>query len=173
MGPVSANVAIDAPRERVFETISDLALRPSFCDHFMTDYRIARLSSSGVGASARFRVSPRGFHTWMETVINETERPHLITEHGRCGRLNRVPTFTAWELLEGPGAVTTVQLTFWTEPTVSLDRLREHLGAHRWYRRRWSTALRRLARALEGDEPLERLEVGGADLIPTTAGSGV
>lgn len=168
MQPISVNASIDAPRERVVETISDLAVRPAFCDHFLHDFRLARLPASGLGAAARFRVSPPGATTWMDTAIAELE-PHLIREHGRSGRSNRSAVFTAWELLEGAGAVTEVRLAFWTEPGTHADRARELLGAGRWYRRRWSRALRRLKDLLEGDSPLPRVEVAGGDRVVSSA----
>ena len=56
MRPISVTTPIDVPRERVFDLLTDLSLRPSFTDHFMTEYRLARLEPVGVGASARFRV---------------------------------------------------------------------------------------------------------------------
>ena len=56
MGPIHAEVEIDAPRERVFALVGDLSLRPSFTDHFLTGFHLTRLESRGVGAGARFRV---------------------------------------------------------------------------------------------------------------------
>ena len=35
MGPISVKTPIDAPRERVYEFLCDLANRPSFTDHFV------------------------------------------------------------------------------------------------------------------------------------------
>lgn len=169
MGPISTTTAIDAPRERVFETVADLALRPAFCDHFIEDYRLARMDSTGAGAAARFRVEPPLSATWMDTVIVEVEPHHLISEDGHCGRLNRTPVFTSWELLEGAGGETTVTLTFWTEPAHALDRAREMFGAGRWYTRKWSVALRRLKRLIEEDGPLPRVGVGGGARVPGAA----
>src|SRR4051812_8734798 len=99
MRPVSASVAIDAPRERVFAFLADLANRPAFLEPFVIEYRLQRLDSAGVGASARFRVAEDG--TWMDTVIGETVSPRLIRESGRAGRTGRIPVFTVWELSEG------------------------------------------------------------------------
>ncbi len=56
MGPVSAEIEIDVPRERVFAAIADLARRPSFTDHFLDGFHLTRIESSGVGAGARFRL---------------------------------------------------------------------------------------------------------------------
>ena len=109
-------VAIDAPRERVFEVISDLSIRPSYTDHFMHSYRLERIEPRGVGAAARFRTGRRGARTYMDTAIEQVEPPHKISERGTFGHLNRNEVMTVWELEEGPGAVTTVRLTFWTKP---------------------------------------------------------
>jgi len=167
MRPLSAKISIDSPREHAFAFISDLANRPAFTDHFITEYHLERIPSAGVGAAARFRVGPPATRLWMETVIEGLEPPHRISEHGRAGRLDRIPVFTAWELLAGPGSTTQVSLTFWTEATHPLDRLRERLGARRWYRRRWSRALRRLKQALEAGRPIEPAGVAGEDVVPT------
>lgn len=169
MGPTSAETAIDVPREQVFETLADLAVRPAFCDHFLHDYHLARIPSTGQGASARFRVSRLLGRTWMDTVIAELQPPHRITERGRCGRSNRIPVFTVWELEEGASGVTTVRVTFGTAPAKPFDRARE-LGAGRWYRRKWSLALRRLKALLESGETLPRVEVAGGDRVPSAAG---
>ena len=56
MGPVSAEIEIDVPRERVFAALADLAARPSFTDHFLSGFHLTRIDSAGVGAGARFRV---------------------------------------------------------------------------------------------------------------------
>jgi uncharacterized protein YndB with AHSA1/START domain len=166
MDPVSASVVIDAPRERVFDFLCDLANRPAFLAPFVTDYRLQRLDSAGVGAAARFRIAEDGL--WMETVIDEAERPHRILEHGRAGRLGRIPVTTAWEVTEGPGPGSCeVRVTFWTEPRALVDRLRDWApGAERFYRRSWVGALRRLRALIEADAPVERVGVAGGDRIP-------
>jgi uncharacterized protein YndB with AHSA1/START domain len=163
MGPISAETSIDAPREQVFETICDLSIRPAYSD-FLHDYRLERVEPEGLGAAARFRTGPFGARTWMDTAIEETEPPHLISERGHFGRLNRNQAFTAWELAEGPGAVTTVRLTFWTKPATRFDRMRELLTlSGPWYRRRWKRALRRLADLVEDGKPAPRVKVAGGD----------
>ena len=43
MGPISVKTPIDAPRESVYELLCDLANRPAFTDHFVSDYRLQRL----------------------------------------------------------------------------------------------------------------------------------
>jgi uncharacterized protein YndB with AHSA1/START domain len=166
MRPVSARTTIDAPRERVFELLCDLSRRPAFTDHFLTEYRLGRVDPVGEGASARFRLRESGI--WLDTVIEKAERPHLVREHGRGGRSNRVPTFTVWELAEGPSSRSCeVTVTFWTEPTKAIDRARELFGPWRTLRRGWQRALARLRRLLEDDAPVPRVAVAGGDRLPT------
>lgn len=167
MGPISLDIEIDAPRERVFDLICDLSRRPGWAPHFGDDYRLERLEPSGEGAAARFRVDAPGGIGFMETVISRAERPHTIVEHGRGGRSDRARVRTIWELSGGAGDVTSVRLTFWTEQPTLLHRLGE-LRAGRWWRRRWSRALRGLRAALEGDGGLPEASVGvaGGDRQP-------
>lgn len=165
MGPVSAEIEIDAPRERVFETIGDLAGRPSFTDHFIVGFHLTRIESRGVGAGARFHFAQPLRSVWMDTAITEIEEPHRIVERGRGGRGNRIPATTVWELIEGSGSLTRVRVSHWTEPTNSLDRALEAMtGASFWQQRGWSEALRRLRDQLESDAPPpSRVEVAGGN----------
>jgi len=168
MRPVSASILIDVPRERVFDLLIDLSARPAFTDHFMSEYRLARLEPVGVGASARFRV--RETEHWMDSVIDTAERPHLVREHGRGGRVNRVPVFTVWELAEGPAPSSCeLSVTFWTEPATMFDRLHELLGTSRRFRKDWKRALRRLREIAEDGTAVERVGIGGEDAIPAFA----
>ncbi len=164
MGPVSAEIEVDVPRERAFEAIADLSLRPAFTSHFLSDFHLTRIESSGVGAGARFRFDVRPRRSWMDTTIVEADAPHRLLEHGRGGRGNRIPSTTLWELTEGPGALTTVRVSFWTEPK-SVDRGLELLSAASGpYARRWRESLRRLRDLLESGELDEgRLAVAGGN----------
>lgn len=132
-------------------------------DHFASEYRLVRVEAKGQGAGARFRVDAPAGVRYMETVITEAERPFRIVEHGRGGRLDRIPIRTVWELEEGP--TTTVRLTFWTTPPSAFDRVRE-LGHTRWWSRRWSKALRRMRGIIESGEAVPRTEVAGGDRLP-------
>ena len=155
MGPVSAEIEIDVPREEAFEAIADLARRPAFTDHFLTGFHLTRIESSGVGAGARFRVGPRRRSVWMDTTIDELDAPHRIVEHGRGGRANRIPATTVWELLEGPAGLTRVRVSHWTEPANPVDRAARGRSPARprWQERRWHEALRRLRDLLESGGP--------------------
>jgi uncharacterized protein YndB with AHSA1/START domain len=153
MGPVSAEIEIDAPRERVFEAIADLGRRPSFTDHFLEDFHLTRIESSGIGAGARFRVSSPLRKVWMDTAIVELEPPHKLVERGRGGRGNRIPVTTVWELTEGAGSLTRARVSYWTEPSNPLDRALEALAANSASAQRgWRTVLRRLRDQLESGE---------------------
>lgn len=153
MGPVSAEIEIDAPRERVFEVVGDLARRPSFTDHFLTGFHLTRIESSGLGAGARFCVASPLRKVWMDTEIVELEQPHKLIERGRGGRVNRIPTTTVWELTEGTGSLTRVRVSHWTEPSNPLDRALEVFAANAASAQRgWRTALRRLRDQLESGE---------------------
>jgi uncharacterized protein YndB with AHSA1/START domain len=168
MGPISAEAEIDVPRERVFETIGDLSLRPAFTDHFLTGFHLTRIEPRGVGAGARFRVDAPLRKVWMDTTIADLEEPHLVVERGRGGRNNRVPHHTVWELTEGPGTLTTVRVAHWTEPG-PVDRPLEVLStASIWQQKGWREAMRRLREGLEsGAWEGQRVAVGGGNRYAT------
>ena len=167
MGPISLSTTIDAPRERVFEFLCDLAARPSWTDHFAKEYRIERIPATGVGAAARFRADGPAGVKYMETVIAEAESPYRVVEHARGGRLDRIAMRIVWEIREGP--TTELTLTFWTMPGSIFDRIRE-TGRTRWWRRRWSKALRRLGAVIESGAEVPRVEAAGADRLPSGVG---
>lgn len=164
MGPVSAEVEIDVPREQVFAALSDLAVRPSFADHFLTDFHLTRIDATGVGAGARFQAQGPMRKVWMDTCIASIEEPFRIVEEGRGGRANRIRNHTVWELTEGAGRLTAVRVSHWTEPA-AVDRVLELLSAASvWQARGWRQALRRLREKLEADQPAaERIAVAGGN----------
>jgi uncharacterized protein YndB with AHSA1/START domain len=164
MGPVSAEIEIDVSRERAFEAIADIALRPRFTGHFLTDFHLTRIESTGVGAGARFRVDLAPRRVWMDTSIVELSPPHKIVERGRGGRANRIPMHTVWELVEGSGPLTRVRVAHWTEPSSRRDRALERLsGAAGRQEKAWREALRRLR---------DLLEAGGATEKPLAVAGG-
>lgn len=164
MGPVSAEITIDASRERVFELLADLSARASFTDHFITGFHLLRVDPVGIGAGARFEIRDAG--GWFDSVIVESEAPHLLVERGHGGRFNRVPNVTEWRLSGAPGAGgCEVRVTFWTEPSHPVDRLRELRCSERRLTRGWRRALRRLRDIVERDQSPGRVAVAGADRI--------
>jgi uncharacterized protein YndB with AHSA1/START domain len=164
MGPISAEIEIDLPREQLFAVLADLAARPSFTDHFLTDFHLTRIDGKGVGAGARFRAQAPLRRVWMDTTIVAAEEPHRIVEEGKGGRGNRIRNHTVWELREAGGSLTAVRVTHWTEPA-AVDRALELLSAGSlWQARGWKRALRRLRDNLEADQPVvERIAVAGGN----------
>jgi uncharacterized protein YndB with AHSA1/START domain len=169
MGPIRAEVEIDAPRERIFELIGDLSFRPSFTDHFLTDFHLTRIEPRGVGAGARFKVKAPLRSVWMDTTIVEQEPETKIVEAGAGGRTNRIRTHTVWELTGGTGALTAVTVSHWTEPKNPLDRMLEVFSAGSfWQERGWREALHRLREMIESDLPAsERIAVAGGNRYAT------
>lgn len=168
MGPVSASVEVDVSRERAFDFVADLANRPAFTEGFISGFHLARLESTGVGAGARFRFHARPQDVWVDTTITEVSAPHRISERGRGGRSNRVACATEWELVEGPGSLTTIRVVYWTESTHPLDRVKETLGrASSSYERGWKASLRRLRDLLESGVETSAVRVAGGNRVPT------
>jgi uncharacterized protein YndB with AHSA1/START domain len=168
MGPLSTEIEIDLPREEVFAALADLAARPSFTDHFLTDFHLTRIDAEGVGAGARFRVSAPLRSVWMDTTIVALEAPFRVVEEGRGGRANRIPNHTVWELTEAAGGLTAVRVSHWTEPG-HLDRGLELLSAGSLFQARgWREALRRLRDNLEAGQPAsERIAIAGGNRYAT------
>jgi hypothetical protein len=169
MGPISAEIEVDAPREAAFELISDLARRPSFTDHFHTGFHLTRLDARGEGAGARFRVEGPLRSPWEDTTIVALDAPFKVEERGYGGRVNRIPTHTVWEIEPGHAGMTLVRVTYWTKPEEGLDKLVESLswGAH-FQRKGWRRALGRLRDMLEAEGPGgERIAVAGGNRYAT------
>jgi uncharacterized protein YndB with AHSA1/START domain len=164
VGPVSAAVEIDVPRRVAFAEICDLSRRPTFTDHFISDLHLTRVDPAGLGAGARFRFQTPPRHLWMDSTITEVIEPQRIVEHGRGGRVNRIPSTTVWELLEGPGSLITVRVSFWTEPRNPIDRAIDSIGmASVWLERGWREAMDRLR---------DNLESGAGETAPVEVAGG-
>lgn len=168
MGPISAEIEIDVPRDEAFAALADLSSRPSFTDHFLAGFHLTRIDPTGVGAGARFRAKAPLRSVWMDTAVVELEEPFRIVEEGRGGRANRIPNHTVWELTEASGGLTRVRVSHWTEPR-PLDRGLELLSAGSVFQARgWRLALRRLRDNLEADRPAsERIAVAGGNRYAT------
>jgi hypothetical protein len=164
VGPVTVDTVISAPREAVFDFVGDLANHVAFTDHFMSDFRLARTKSDGLGAAARFRLENPGPKQWAEVQFAVVERPRRIVEEGHSGRFLRNTFWTVWDF-SPDGKATRVTLTFWTEPATRWDSFKEALGASRWVKRQNRVALARLRMVFEDqrDEPLARASVAGLE----------
>ena len=166
MHPVTVSTVIDAPRERVFDYLQDIANHPEFTDHYLVNWHLTRMDSVGRGAGARFRVkAPGSRFSWGDVTFAEVQRPHRIVEVGRGGKANRVRTLGVYELARGAGGTTRVSFTLETQPATLADRIMEGLGARSWLRRQNARAMRRLRTVIEQGAgpgaPSRRVTVAG------------
>jgi uncharacterized protein YndB with AHSA1/START domain len=159
---VTVDIHISAPREDLFDFVSDLAGRPAYMDHFLDDYRLARANPVGVGAAARFRLKAPMASQYAELRIERIDRPRQIVEELRVGRRGRNRSVAVYEFSqEGPN-LTRVELTTYSDPATLVDRFRE-IGAAWWVRRRTRKALERLRGIFEEPQtgPLKRATIAG------------
>jgi uncharacterized protein YndB with AHSA1/START domain len=156
MRPLTVSWIVDRPRGEVYDYLSDVANHAEFTDHFLKQFRLARLQSRGIGAGARYLIDfPLG-RTWAESSVTELEPPHSIVMEGAAGRIGRIRTRTQFRLTDHGRGMTRVELTYSTEPATPADRLKEALGQRAWLRAKWRRALRRMAEVLEQGEPSSR-----------------
>lgn len=158
------HTVISAPRDEIFDFVSDLSRRPAYCDHYMRDYRLARANPRGLGAAARFRLRLPLAKEWAEIEIKTCDRPKRIVEEGRIGRLGRSRLVAVYDFIPEAAGTTRVELTTYSEPGHFIDKFKQ-AGAHGWMRRRSSKALRRLRDIFESQPraDLARTTIGGND----------
>jgi uncharacterized protein YndB with AHSA1/START domain len=159
---VTVSTVITAPREQVFDFVCDLAARPAYTDHFMRDYRLARVNPVGEGAAARFAMKVPTGKQYAELTITKADRPRRIVEELAVGRRGRNRSLAVYDFTDEGHGVTRVELTTFSEPATLVDRFKE-LGAHSWVRRQTGKALSRLRMIFE--EPpkgeLKRATIAG------------
>ena len=162
MREVTVSITISAPREEVFDFVCDLAARPAYTDHFMDDYRLARVRPVGVGAAARFRLNAPMSNEYAELTITEADRPRRIIEEVRVGRRGRNRSVAVYDFTRESATVTRVELTTFGEPATRVDRFRQ-IGAAGWMRRKTRKSLDRLRMIFEEPqkEPLRRASIAG------------
>ena len=158
MREVTVSTVISAPREQIFDFVCDLAARPAYTDHFMRDYRLARVNPVGVGAAARFQLRAPFAKEYAELQVTEVDRPRRIVEEIRVGRRGRNRSLAVYDFIVEGHDVTRVELTTFSEPATLVDRVRE-VGAAGWVRRQTSKALERLRMIFE--EPAARRRSSG------------
>jgi uncharacterized protein YndB with AHSA1/START domain len=162
MREVTVWTTISAPREEVFDFVSDLAARPAYTDHYMDDYRLARVQPVGLGAAARFRLNAPMSKEYAELTITEVDRPRRIIEEIRVGRRGRNRSVAVYDFTRESASVTRVELTTFGEPATMVDRFRQ-LGAAGWVRRKTRKSLDRLRAIFEEPQkkPLKRATIAG------------
>ena len=156
------SAVISAPREELFDFVADLSNRPSYTDHYLEDFRLARANPVGKGAAARFLLDGPMFSERGEFSIAEATRPRRIVEEGRVGRLGRSRLVAVYDFIPEGRGVTRVELTTYAEPKTLIDRFKQR-RVHRWMRRQTKKALERLRRIFEepGREERSRVAVAG------------
>jgi uncharacterized protein YndB with AHSA1/START domain len=159
---VTVSTVISAPREQIFDFVCDLASRPAYTDHFMRDYRLARVNPIGLGAAARFQLRAPLAKEYAELQITEVDRPRRIVEELRVGRRGRNRSLAVYDFSPEGRGVTRVELTTFSEPATPIDRLKQ-LGAAGWSRRQTSKALDRLRMIFENPPrgELKRATIAG------------
>jgi uncharacterized protein YndB with AHSA1/START domain len=163
VNPITLTLSVARPREEVFAYLSDIANHPQFSDHYLTEWRLTRLNSVGLGAGARFRIeAPFMRYAWADITFVEVQAPYRIVGEGFGGKNNRVKLRAEWQLLQGPGQTTRLSFTVETEPASLSDRFAQSLGRRRWARRKGAKALARLRTILEENRQAgQRATVGG------------
>ena len=162
------SAVISAPREELFDFVVDLSNRPSYADHYLKDFRLARANPVGKGAAARFLLDRPVFSERGEITIAEATRPRRIVEDGRVGRLGRSRLVAVYDFIPEGRDVTRVELTTYSEPKTAIDRFKQR-GAHRWMRRQTKKALERLRKIFEEPSGEARSRVGVAGNEPWRA----
>ncbi len=162
MGPVFAEVDIDAPREEIFNYLIDFESRPYLYGDTVENFRLLRLDPRGVGAGARWQFKRK--KAWADSSIVATEPPRRISERGSTGSYNRNVTGTEWEMEETATGVTRVRVTFWIVPA-GFSKVHNRLtGGAGWHRRRLEKAAHRLREAVEsGREETVDVPVAGGN----------
>jgi uncharacterized protein YndB with AHSA1/START domain len=163
MLPVEVHVHISAPREEIYDLISDLGARPAWTDNHESDYRLAHPKSQGEGAGARYLLRAPSWHKWMETEIVEADRPRRVTERTHGGRYGRSKGSIVWELEPVGRGLTRVDVTLWSDAGTLREKFKEKLGFRGWLKRNEKVSLERLRVILEErpDRPLARATVAG------------
>src|SRR4051812_7103132 len=125
MRQVTVEAHISAPRERVFDFVADLAGRPAYTDHYLDDFRLARVNPYGHGAAARFALHAPFGKEYAELEVTECDRPRRIVEEVRVGRRGRSRSLAVYDFTAEAGGVTHVELTTYSEPATPYDALRQ------------------------------------------------
>ena len=105
MRQVTVSTVISAPREQVFDFVCDLAGRPAYTDHYLRDFRLARVNPVGRGAAARFQLRAPLAKEYAELEIRTVDRPREIVEEIRVGRRGRNRSLAVYEFTVESGGM--------------------------------------------------------------------
>ena len=146
---VTVSTVISAPREQVFDFVCDLAARPAYTDHFMRDYRLARVNPVGLGAAARFQLKAP-LRQGVRRAPDQRGRPAAPDRRGDQGRPARPqPLASPSTTSSREGARRHARgADHLQRAGHAVDRVKE-LGAAGWMRRQTKKALERLRMIFE------------------------
>ena len=166
MGPLYAEIDIDAPRELIFDYLMDMATRPALFGDAIVSFRLLRLESRGIGAGARFQFKRR--KVWVDSSITAAEAPRRISERGTSGQLNKGKSGFEWEMAEAAGGITTVRISYWTEPAGMAKYFDRMSGGSRWYSRMLKRAANELRDRIEEEKmATDQVAVAGGNRYST------
>src|SRR3954453_15770898 len=167
MPSVELTAYISAPREKIYDVVADLGLRPAWADNYQSEFRLSNPKSYGEGAGARYLHAAPSWNQWVETTIGEAERPRTIVERTKAGRYGRSLGGISWDLEPAGSGLTRVQVSILCEAGTPRERFKEKLGFRRWMKRGTKASLERLRLIFEEypDRPLARATVAGFESL--------
>ena len=144
----------------MFDFVADLAGRPAYTDHFLDDYRLARVNPVGEGAAARFRLKAP-MASRVRRARDRARRPAAADRRGAArGPPRAQPLGRRLRLHAGGSRPHARGAHHLQRAGHAVDRFRE-IGAAWWMRRQTKKALERLRAIFE--EPRTRAAQAGDD----------
>jgi uncharacterized protein YndB with AHSA1/START domain len=135
---IDASAVVAAPREAVFDFLSDLGNHWAVAGRWI---EVAALDGAGNGGRVRIR-GPLGLHRTAVTSVERVEPPERLEGTARIGRTE---ARVAWTLHERGDEGTEVRLGATVVRAAPLDRAVLALGGASWMRRLFVATLARLA----------------------------
>jgi uncharacterized protein YndB with AHSA1/START domain len=139
--PVTVEITVPVPVERVYAHLAVLANHAAFLDHFLVDWSFSG-PAQGVGAKGRARANTTGSQDWTEFEIVKAEEPRRLVEDG-VGNGGKRHTRGTYELQPLEGGTRISFRLEWLEASRA-ERLCPPL-TRAFIRRPNAKALRRLA----------------------------
>lgn len=145
----TASRIIEAPPERVFTLLADLAEHWRLAGDWVEVLALEPPTGPATGALVRLR-DPLGIHRTARTSVDITDPPHLLAGHAETGRRTRAAV--QWTLRAADDAAH-VELRVELQTTSRLDRALWALVGERWVESRLTATLDHLA-AWASDQPV-------------------
>jgi hypothetical protein len=151
MRAITASARVAAPREEVFSLLSALDRHWLLADRWVKVVELDHDADGGAlspnGGSVRIH-GPFGLRRTALTRVHSVVEGHVIEGEAILGATCAT---VRWELSDGWGGATCVDLTARIETASPVDQLALALGGRWWLRRRFHSTLERLA-ALVGPD---------------------